>query len=129
MEQKLRVRETRSIVRRGMRGILPEKVRTRRGKASFDEATSMGLRKEFDRASQLTSSSCLATLGIVNRERFHAALEAASLGLVQESWLFSAALSLELWLNTLLRGQRVELTALETAQDNLTTYPPMQSRA
>ena len=129
MEQKLRVRETRSIVRRGMKGILPEIVRTRRSKASFDEATSLGLRKEFDRASQLTSSSCLASLGIVNRERFHAALEAASLGLVQESWLFSAALSLELWLNTLLRGQRVEPTALETAQDNLTTYPPMQSRA
>lgn len=130
MTQKLRVGETRSILRRGMRGILPEKIRTRRGKAVFDQASSISLQKEWKMVSQLTSSPHLASLGMIDPERLHSAAESASLGLLKDSYLFWAALSLELWLRTLLREQSVRpITSLGTININLATYPPIQTRA
>jgi asparagine synthase (glutamine-hydrolysing) len=129
MDQKLRIGETRSVLRRAMQGILPEKVRTRRRKAVFDQANSISLKKEWKMVSHLAKSSSLASLGIIDSRRFHRALESASLGLLKEGYLFWATLSLEMWVRALLRGQSAKpIATIEHLVNNHATYPPSQAR-
>jgi asparagine synthase (glutamine-hydrolysing) len=106
MDQKLRTGcDTRSILRRAMRGILPEKIRTRAGKGQFDRSISIGFEKERKFVSRLTKSSCLASMGLIDVDKFRKAWECAYIGETRQIYLFMAALSLEIWVRAFLRGQ------------------------
>jgi asparagine synthase (glutamine-hydrolysing) len=106
MDQKLRaVSDTRSILRRAMRGVLPEKIRTRTGKGQFDRSISLGLEKERKFVTELTKSSCLASMGLIDADKFREASEYAYIGETRQIYLFMAVLSLEMWVRTFLRGQ------------------------
>ena len=61
--------EPKAILRRAMKGILPERVRCRTQNASTGHAAYNGLRKEWPVLEQVAASSMLVELGVVDRER------------------------------------------------------------
>lgn len=94
--------ETKALLRRAMRGVLPEKVRRRTEDVSTGHAVYAGVRKEWPILEQVAGSSVLVDLGIVDRERLKNALHLARQGhalhlggllttLVLDAWLQYAA--------------------------------------
>jgi asparagine synthase (glutamine-hydrolysing) len=102
LDQKLRPGESRSIVRRSLRGILPEAVRQRRSKAGPDQAFRRAVVREWPWVSGLLSDPRVARYGFVDRQTFVSTLHRARHG----GWIKNPAqmmrtLSLELWLRSL----------------------------
>jgi asparagine synthase (glutamine-hydrolysing) len=99
MDQKLRPGgETRSVLRRAMTGILPEQIRTRKGKAIFDQNAYLAVRKEWPRIERLCADLRLASLGLVDRDKFRNAFELMRVGHSENIYQLVLALSLEMWL-------------------------------
>lgn len=98
LEQKIRPQETRSIVRRGLRGILPEAVRVRRSKGWFGESLFSKLARDRRRFEKWIEDSRAATYGYLDRVEFLRELERALVGYSRNGYLFIAALSLEVWM-------------------------------
>ena len=72
--------ESKALLRRAMRGVLPEEIRRRAQDVSTGHAVYAGLRREWRVLDQVVASSLLVELGIVNRERLRNALELARQG-------------------------------------------------
>ena len=92
--------EDRLLMRRALRGILPEAVRT--GKANGHHGASIleGLRASWPRIAPLLTGDHLAELGVVERKPFQAAIETMRAGYLGPNIQFSnAALYLETWLS------------------------------
>jgi len=94
--------ETKALLRRAMRGVLPEEVRRRTEDVSTGHAVYGGIGKEWPVLEQVADSSVLVDLGIVDRERLKNALHLARQGhalhlggllttLVLDAWLQYAA--------------------------------------
>ena len=94
--------ETKALLRRAMRGVLPEKVRRRTEDVSTGHSVYAGVRKEWPVLEQVAGSSVLVDLGIVDREKLRNALHLARQGhafhlggllttLVLDAWLQYAA--------------------------------------
>lgn len=90
-------RVSKLVLRRAMKGILPDKIRTRRDKTSFNARFSLGLRHEW---ATIVGQREFAVVerGLVKREQLHAALQLWRLGqwdylgqilslLIVEHWL------------------------------------------
>jgi asparagine synthase (glutamine-hydrolysing) len=100
MEQKLRPRETRSVVRRSLSGVVPDAVRLRRTKAGPTEAFQRALVRERAWMTEIFAEPRLAALGIIDGRAFQTTLQRALHGVVSDSVQFSSTISLELWLQT-----------------------------
>ncbi|HEX8692966.1 MAG TPA: asparagine synthase-related protein [Longimicrobium sp.] len=103
--QLVRPHETRSVVRRALRGVIPEEVRTRRSKAGPDEAFHRALIREWPRLEPLFADSRAAALGVVDGGALLNALRRARHGIVVNSSQLLRTVSLELWLRTLEAGE------------------------
>lgn len=92
------------ILREAMRGILPEKVRTRRGKAEFSEPIDRELRgRQADDAERLFRTSTLASAGVLDAERLLGVWGEYRKGSPEYlTGTVSLALQLELWHRILL---------------------------
>ncbi len=109
LDQKVRLGESRSIVRRSLKGIMPEKVLQRRTKAGPDEALQRALAREWPRLSALVKDPRVSAHGLVDRAKFRTALERARRGMSNERSQLIKTLALELWLRTL-DATRAEVT-------------------
>lgn len=101
LEQISRPTESRSIVRRGLRGVVPHDVLTRRTKSGPSEAFLRALGREWPRLSSLLGNSRLAAHGFVEPHAFATALQRARIGMVTNESQMLRTISLELWLRTL----------------------------
>lgn len=90
--------EPKPLLRRAMRGVLPERIRRRTLDASTGHAVYAGLRKEWPALEELVASSLLIDLGVVNSERFQAALHLARQGHASDLGALVSALTLDAWL-------------------------------
>ncbi|HEX6650908.1 MAG TPA: asparagine synthase-related protein [Pyrinomonadaceae bacterium] len=91
--------ENRVLMRRSLRGILPEAVRTGGGQTAFSATFFDGLRAAWPRLSHVVTGERLAELGVVERKPFQANLEAMRAGYPGPNMQFSnTALYLETWL-------------------------------
>ena len=98
-EHIVRPNEDRLLMRRSLRGILPEAVRTRGGQTAFGAALLQGLRVAWPRISHFVTGDQLAELGVVERKPFQRALDAMRAGYSGPNTQFSnTALYLETWL-------------------------------
>lgn len=99
-EHLIRPDEDRVLMRRGLRGILPEAVRTGGGKSPHSATLLEGLRASWPRIAHLLTGDRLAELGVVERKPFQAAMETMRAGYpgpnIQSS---NTALYLEAWLS------------------------------
>jgi asparagine synthase (glutamine-hydrolysing) len=99
MDQKVRPgADTRSIVRRGMSGVLPDQIRDRKNKTVFDQHTYVGINREWSRIESLLNSPRVAELGVVDQQKFRQALELMRVGHSENIYQLISVLSLELWL-------------------------------
>jgi asparagine synthase (glutamine-hydrolysing) len=101
LEQKLRPHETRSIVRRALRGIIPEGVLRRKSKMGPTEALYRGLATEWPRLAQLFDDPRITAQRFVERDAFRTALTRARYGLSTNAAMLLSAIALELWLRQL----------------------------
>ena len=103
-EQKVRPGETRSVVRRALRGILPEEVRTRTSKAGPSEAFHRALAREWPWLSRLAEEPRVAEYGYVDAGALRTSLQRARHGVATNTAQLLRTLSLEIWLRTLESG-------------------------
>lgn len=101
LEQKLRPGQTRSVLRRAMRGILPDAIAKRRSKAGPDAALVRAFVREWPVLHEMFSSSRAAAHGIIDRDTFLGALTRARHGLEVHRPSFIRLISIECWLRTL----------------------------
>jgi asparagine synthase (glutamine-hydrolysing) len=91
--------ENRVLMRRSLRGILPEAVRTGGGQTAFSATFFEGLRAAWPRLSHVVTGDQLGELGVVEPKAFRANLEAMRAGYPGPNMQFSStALYLETWL-------------------------------
>jgi asparagine synthase (glutamine-hydrolysing) len=101
LDQKVRPGETRSVVRRGLVGIVPEAIRTRVSKSGPSEALQRALIREWPRVSPWLSAPLVAEHGYVDGDAFRTTLDRARHGLTTHASQLRKTLSLEMWLRTL----------------------------
>lgn len=90
--------EPKSLLRRAMRGVLPERVRQRKQDASTGHAVYRGLRKEWAALEGIVASSMLVDLGVVNRARLQHALYLGRHGHAPDLGGLLSTLTLDAWL-------------------------------
>lgn len=101
VEQIARAHESRSVVRRGLRGYVPAATLNRTSKAGPSEAFLRALSREWSRLSHMLSEPRVADLGVVDRDAFARTLQRARHGIASHESLLLRTISLELWLRTL----------------------------
>jgi asparagine synthase (glutamine-hydrolysing) len=113
-----RPNETRVLMRRSLRGILPDAVRNGGVHTAFAATLLEGLRLAWPRVSRLLTGEHLAELGVVEPKPFRAALEAMRAGYAGPNMQFSnTALYLETWLALKARPEGVRQLELVSASD------------
>lgn len=102
--QKLRPKCDRFLQRRALKGILPELVRRRAGKAGGSWEMVEGLRRSPRWVECPCDSPKIASLGIADRERWRQAVAQAAVGQTHGDVFFLAGVAVELWLKGLELG-------------------------
>ncbi|MBB4638474.1 asparagine synthetase B family protein [Longimicrobium terrae] len=98
VEQRVRPGGSKWVLREAMRGILPEAVRTRRGKGGIDARILWALQHEAPRVGWLLRDPWVAQAGWVDADALRAAVERARQGEVDNLSHLLGTLSLETWL-------------------------------
>ncbi|MGZ5443103.1 MAG: asparagine synthetase B family protein [Thermoanaerobaculia bacterium] len=101
LEQKLRPRETRSVLRRALRDVLPPAIAQRKNKQGPDEAIVRALAREWPVLHEMFSDSRAASHGIIERDTFLTALTRARHGVNINLPALLRIISIECWLRTL----------------------------
>jgi asparagine synthase (glutamine-hydrolysing) len=99
--QKLRPDETRSLMRRALKDLLPKKILKRRSKGATGEALCRGLANEWPRIRPLWVDSRLVRRGYVNGGELVQAFDRARHGVEFNISGLLQALALEIWLRSL----------------------------
>lgn len=99
--QKLRPDETRSLMRRALKDLLPEKILNRRNKGTTGETLCRGLAREWSNIRPLLDDSRLGQRGYVNVSALIQALDRARHGIEFNISSLMQALALEVWLRSL----------------------------
>lgn len=90
--------EPKALLRRAMRGVLPDEIRLRSQNVSTGHAVYNGLRKEWPVLERIVASSVLVDLGVVDRERLLNALHLARQGHAFDLAGLGSTLTLDAWL-------------------------------
>jgi len=113
-EQRLRPGETRSLMRRSLRTVLPERIARRRSKGNPHEAICRAVIRELPRCRVLFKDARVSAYGYVNPVALFEALGQASHGLRISVVALMKTISLELWLRTLEQSRGLPRTATLT---------------
>lgn len=100
-DQRSRPNETRSVMRRSLKGLLPEKVVRRRTKGGPDEAFLKAIGREWHRLLPILRESRACARGYFDSRRFLTAMERARHGCQMYRVALILSLSLEFWLRSL----------------------------
>lgn len=101
LEQKLRPFESRSLVRRALRGRVPDAVLNRRTKAGPTEAFQRAIAREHRWLGSLFSEPILERIGVIDGKTFRQSLQRARHGIVSHPSQMHRTISLELWLRSM----------------------------
>jgi len=99
--QLLRPGQRRSLMRRALRGLVPESILSRKTKQFGARTPVLGVEKNFTEIQQMFEFALTAKLGYINGERFLRKLEAARNGEEIHHVRMFRTISLEAWLRTL----------------------------
>jgi hypothetical protein len=101
LDQLLRNGETRSLCRRALRDLLPEKIARRRDKRGPDEAFHRAVARHWNGIERLLAGSRVVARGYADGARLREALQQARFGNGQGLTALLRALALEYWLRGL----------------------------
>ncbi len=124
IDQHLRPHETRSVVRRALKGRMPQSVLERRTKAGPTEAFQRALVRERQWVGSLFEDSLLEGIGVIDGAAFRSALGRARHGLVSQPAQMHRTVSLELWLRSMSSS-----TALSRPQTEPSSTPETANRS
>jgi asparagine synthase (glutamine-hydrolysing) len=100
-EQKIRPGETRSLMRRTLKDLLPEKILTRKGKKEQSEVLYRALAREWPRLKPVFKNARVCARGYMNAGALQATLERARHGCEPNSFALIQTITLEFWLRAL----------------------------
>ena len=100
-EQKLRPGETRSLLRRALKDLVPEKILQRRSKGVVGEAFCRGLDKEWHVLRPMLMNARVCSRGYVNQEALITAVTLARHGKTYDISTLLQTIALEIWLRSL----------------------------
>lgn len=100
-EQKLRPHETRSLMRRALKDLLPEKVLQRRSKGIVGETFCRGLAEQWASLEPMLADARVCSRGYVEAKSFRWALDLARHGRKLETSTLLKTIALEIWLRSL----------------------------
>jgi asparagine synthase (glutamine-hydrolysing) len=102
-EQRVRPGETRSLMRRALGDLLPEKILKRRGKKGPDDALFRALARQWLQLRPIFENALVCARGYMNAKALQVALERARHGCETYSFAVIQTISLEFWLRALER--------------------------
>ena len=111
VEQLLRPGENRSLMRRAMRGILPDKIAERKTKGNPEEVIARALMREWARLRPMLENARVCARGYMDQRALLAALDRARHGCEPLSSPLLATICLELWLRAFDEGGLVRNTS------------------
>ena len=114
LQQKIRAGQTRSLMRRALKDLLPPKVLNRKTKRGPDEAGLRAISREWPQLQRMFSDSRVEAFGYMDGRKLLAALEKGRHG-NGDTNLF-VAISLELWLRSL-EGWGIAARNIATAEE------------
>ena len=97
-ERKVRPGLHKPILRQGMEGILPEKLRMRREKPGAEHAFYLAVAREWPQLQPLAREPLLADLGIVDGQAFYHAMQQARHGHADQLAVLAWTMALEIWM-------------------------------
>ena len=100
-EQLLRPGENRSLMRRGLRDLVPEKILRRKTKGNPSEGLARGIAREYSALRSLFSDSRVCAYGFMDKAPLLAAIDRAKNGLEVYAAALLTAVLLEFWLRAL----------------------------
>jgi asparagine synthase (glutamine-hydrolysing) len=129
--QRVRPGETRSLMRRALRGLLPEMILKRKGKKGPEEALFRALAREYHRLQPIFGNARVCAHGYMNAEALKTALEKARHGCQKYSFAVIQTISLEFWLRALERRRSIVQNAamLDETTSQLTAAPAAAAQA
>ena len=104
IDQLLRPGETRSLHRRALKALLPEKIVNRQGKKGPDEAFYRGVAREWPKLRPIISEARVCARGYMDQRALREAFDRARCGIEIHSYALLRTLSLEFWLRSLEGG-------------------------
>jgi len=110
-EQRVRPNEARSLMRRALRGLLPEKVLNRKTKKGPEEALFRATLRGWPRLQPIFENARVSAHGYMNAESLLTALKRARHGCELHSFALVQTISLEFWLRALERRSSVAKSA------------------
>src|SRR6266542_1185043 len=127
-EQRVRPNEARSLMRRALRNLLPEKVLNRKTKKGPEEAVFRALARSWPRLQPVFEKSYVCANGYMSAKPLLAALERARHGCQPYSFALIQTISLEFWLRTLeCRSSAAKNAAVPTG--NVAQFTAVKSQA
>lgn len=103
-EQRVRPGETRTLMRRSLRGVLPEKTLRRQSKGNPTEAFFRAVIREFSWLSQMFEEPRVCSYGYIDGPKFKAELNKARMGCEVNTSLLARIIPLEIWLRSVESG-------------------------
>ena len=105
-DQVLRSHERRSLMRRALRGIVPDEILNRKRKAFVSRGNMTAIAREWPRLAKATETMVSASIGVVDPIRFDRALRQARDGQSTKLVYLIRTLAMEFWLRQFLAGGR-----------------------
>ncbi|HKY28330.1 MAG TPA: asparagine synthase-related protein [Pyrinomonadaceae bacterium] len=112
-EQRVRPGEARSVMRRALLDLLPERIAKRRSKGGIDEVLYRALAQEWPRLRSMFETARVASHGYVDKQALIVALDRARHGYEPQTAHLFRTIALEFWLRALelQRGSKVRSAA------------------
>jgi len=120
-DQKVRPGETRSLLRRALRGVLPEGIATRKDKGNPKQVIFREINRELPRLRSMFDDALVYARGYINRNEFLRALDRVGHGLGAETAALLLTISLEFWLRAL-ESQKIRDRKAEASVEYLQCF-------
>jgi len=102
-DQRVRPGESRSLQRRALRNLLPQKILNRKGKRGPDESFFRAIDREWSRLEPMFANACVCARGYMDGPALRLALQRGRHGCQKHSFDLIKTISLEFWLRALER--------------------------
>jgi asparagine synthase (glutamine-hydrolysing) len=99
--QRVRIGETRSLMRRSLKNVLPEKIRKRKSKGNPTEIVSRALAREWSHLRELFKDARVCAYGFIDHSALVSTTEGFRHGCGMQTPMLLKALTVEVWLRAL----------------------------
>ena len=122
-DQVIRPGERRSLMRRALKGLVPDEVLARKTKAIVTRAPLVALANDWNEVERLLKYSALAQCGFVNQQKLREALMAAKAGDAPQMVRLVGAVLLDAWLHDVVRRGVFKIPGLPLEMEDVPSAP------